>query len=176
MSCKPAAQRSFPTIAEAVANYHDELRQSSQSILKAGTTRFISQVALAENCSQLFFGDRLELTVTLVNLPDFPIGLDVSMRNNEGRLVTYFSTDPFDGVVIPKTQSVTVKFALDYFCFPPGRYDIGVAVSDPGVKLLEEVPAAAQIEVHSKSAGWQVVLRGRLRRVIPAASMGNSIA
>jgi hypothetical protein len=95
----------------------------------------------------LFFGEPLKIQMKLRNLPDFPVGVTVAIKDACGRRLSLFSTNPHDGVAVPLGREATVEFGMDFCGYAPGEYDVDVAVTEPGIRIVEEVSGALHFQV-----------------------------
>jgi ABC-type polysaccharide/polyol phosphate transport system ATPase subunit len=95
----------------------------------------------------IFFGEPLVVRVKLRNLPPHPIGFTITIRNHAGRRVSFFSTDPHDGVPLPRKREVNLSFQVYSCLYAPGNYHIDVAVTEPRIRIMEELFGVLQLEI-----------------------------
>ena len=113
--------------------------------------------------SHIFFGDPLRLSAKLDELPDLPIGFTVAIKKIDGRRLSLFSTNPHDGVTFPKGKRVNVSFTIEFCPLAPGEYYIDMAVTEPGVRIIDEVANVIRFEVLPSRIGGSLSYDSRLR-------------
>ena len=130
----------------------DAYLTSSRTSEAAAASRYVETVIgrSSEVGADCFFGEKLAFEIGLHRLPEHPIGVNVAFRNESGRLICLFSSNPHDGVALPRKEAFRVNFEMDPCCLAPGGYTLDLAVADPGVHMIEEVSAAARFTVHPK--------------------------
>src|SRR5262249_28016254 len=64
--------------------------------------------------SHVFFGEPLVIRARVQNMPDFPAGFTVGITNTYGKLLCMFSTNPNDGVALPRKDSFKIVFRMDF--------------------------------------------------------------
>jgi lipopolysaccharide transport system ATP-binding protein len=138
---------SFDTIEIALRHY----LQSAQNIT-AGLSRFkhIEQIRAGDDSHgrvHLFFGEPLVIRARLRNLPNVPTGFTVAIRDAFGKRLSLFSTDPHDGVQLPKQSDAHIVFTIDHCSYAPGEYYIDVAVTEPSIGIIEELSGAMRLDV-----------------------------
>jgi lipopolysaccharide transport system ATP-binding protein len=110
--------------------------------------------AASSDARSIDFGDPLGITVALTALPtNAPVGVNIGIRDDAGVLLSLFSTNPHDGVELPRVSDLKVGFALDSCCFAPGRFTVDVAVTEPGFRVIEEAEGAAVFDVQPRAIG-----------------------
>jgi ABC-type polysaccharide/polyol phosphate transport system ATPase subunit len=95
----------------------------------------------------IFFGEPLDLDVKLRDLPAHPIGFTIAIRNYAGRRVSFFATDPNDGLALPRKKEMSLSFQVHSCLYAPGNYEIDVAVTEPRIRNIEEFFGVLQLEI-----------------------------
>jgi ABC-type polysaccharide/polyol phosphate transport system ATPase subunit len=103
--------------------------------------------------AQVVFGGTLRISVHLRNLPPLVLGCNLGIRNCSGRLICLFSTNPHDGVSLPRCSELRITCEIDCCHLAPGLYTVDVALSEPAVRILEEVACSSRFEVLPKRVG-----------------------
>jgi len=102
---------------------------------------------------QIFFGEPCTFEF-LANLPaDLSSAINISIHDSENRLVSLYSTNPHEGIVLPRGIKKRIRFSIHPCLLAPGKYKIDVSLTDPGVKILQETHEAFVLEVAEKSLG-----------------------
>ena len=161
----------FPQIEAAIKEYLGGA--GDQAAPLARKSRYIEAVAFGSNNkskSHIFFGEELKIAVWLRELPPIRVGVNISIRNDSGRLLTLFSTNPHDGVQLPVKNELKVTFCMDFCCFTPGRYFLDVAVTEPAVRIIEEMSNAIAFEILPRSIGGHLPYEARYGDVFPPHS------
>jgi lipopolysaccharide transport system ATP-binding protein len=119
----------------------------------------------------LFFGEPLEIVVALRDLPvNHPVGLNLSIRNESGRLLTNYSTNPHDGQQMPVRKRLRVKFTMGFCCYSPGKYFLDLAVTEPAIRIVDELDNAEMFEVLPRAIGGWWSYEDRFGEVFPQHS------
>ena len=156
--------REFSSVEKAISIYlHTQDDRMSRELLGrsyrhiAGAQIFKGSFPTAADEStpaEIFFGEPLQIMVRLHRLPpDIPIGVNISIRNTDGRLLCLFSTNPHDGVTLPSDEEQNVILRMDFCGFAPARYFLDVAVTEPAIRVIEECSQIASFTVHPKMIG-----------------------
>lgn len=102
---------------------------------------------------QIFFGEPCTFEF-FVNLPaDLSSAINISIHDSENRLVSLYSTNPHEGVALPRGVRKKIRFTIHLCLLAPGKYVVDVSLTDPGVKILQETHEAFVLEVAEKSLG-----------------------
>lgn len=135
------------SIEEAIKAYL-KLSTSEEDIEQ--NSRHVARVSFEDEPSRtkhVFFGEALKICVRLKELPAQPIGFTIGIRNHAGRRVSFFSTDPNDGVQLPRNKEVSLSFEINHCFYAPGSYHIDVAVTEPRIRNVEELFGVLQLEI-----------------------------
>jgi lipopolysaccharide transport system ATP-binding protein len=134
-------------------------RAAINRYLDVSTTRSLQKAATffhrrsSSDVLHIFFGEELAIEFD-AELPDgISAGINISFHDSDGRLISLYSTDPHDGVVLPRGSKRTITFKLVPCLLAPGRYTVDLALTEAGVRTLEEAPAAFVLEVAEKALG-----------------------
>ncbi|MEQ1898975.1 MAG: ABC transporter ATP-binding protein [Vicinamibacterales bacterium] len=145
------------------------LSQSITTHQQTIRSRYVLSVAPAAGMSSgdWFFGEPLALEISLHDLPDAPAGVEVLIRNAEGRLICQFATNPHDGFALPRRAAMTVVFRLDPCTLVPGEYFLDLAITEPAIKILEIVQGVFGFAVHPRAVGGTWTYDSRNGDVLP---------
>jgi len=160
-------QRIEPTIQE----YLDSFQEAPKAPVR--NNPFIESIEIGLNRKgpgHVFFGEALDIVIALRKLTPAQIGINLSIRNQSGRLLALFSTNPHDGVRIPVQREVRLIFTMEFCCFSPGKYFVDIAVTEPAVRIIEELPNAATFEILPKCIGGHWPYEARFGDVFPQHS------
>ncbi len=117
-------------------------------------TGLSQSAATPSTVADIFFGEPLRILIKLQALPlKAPVGVNLSIRNADGRLICLFSTNPHDGVNLPSAREQDVIFEMSFCCLAPNEYFIDVAVTEPAIQIIEEASNLASFTVHAKAVG-----------------------
>jgi lipopolysaccharide transport system ATP-binding protein len=114
------------------------------------------------------FGGPLKILVQLGDLPQATLGLNLGIRNGLGKVITFFSTNPHDGVELPISNGLRIALDLDPCYLAPGLYTLDVAVVEPAVRILEEIACVARFEVIPRRVGGYWPYESRFGDFFPA--------
>lgn len=147
----------FRSIESAIDNYLASAEQFMNNQMYTPNSKYIRNIKI-ENArkttqNQIFFGESLSIKIQLDNLPDLPLGINLSIRNNCGRLISLFSTNPHDGISLPKKENIKILFSIDFCCLAPGDYFLDIALTEPAVRIIEEVQSISKFQIIPKSLG-----------------------
>jgi lipopolysaccharide transport system ATP-binding protein len=137
----------FDTIDAALRQY---LGAQDRFDASQASTKHVADVCGSDGSARqfhLFFGDPLVIKVKLKKLPELPIGFTVAINDGWGKRLSLFSTNPHDGVTLPATREMEIAFTMDFCPYAPGEYYVDVAVTEPHVRIIEEVTNALKFEV-----------------------------
>ena len=134
-------------IEAAIKSYLESSISSDDSIKESKHVDSVQFDGRSERKAYVFFGEPIVLKAKLKSLPPFPTGFTITIKNSSGRRVSYFATDPNDGVPLPRTEQVEITFRLDFCAYAPGDYFVDVAVTEPRIRNIEEIFAALRFEV-----------------------------
>ncbi len=158
--------RYFPQVEGAIQEYL--ALYNSQTEQRKGI--HISSIELRSKTkagSSVFFGEPLEIKISLRDLPLHAIGVNLSIRNEFGRLLSLFSTNPHDGFSLPIQKEINVTFRMDFCCFAPSRYYLDVSVTEPAVRVIEELLNVGVLEVLPRRIGGPWPYEARYGDVFP---------
>ena len=161
----------FPRIQPALDEYLELLNNRIDSPIH--TSRYLESIEIGLNnraASHVFFGEPLRITLFLRDLPPNQIAINLSVRNEAGRLLSLFSTNPHDGFRIPSKTNVQLAFTMAFCCFAPGKYFIDISVTEPAVRIIDEMLNAATFEVLPRSIGGHWAYEARFGEVFPQHS------
>lgn len=106
------------------------------------------------NNTQIAFGEPLRIELQLKNLPlDRNLGVNVSLRNAEGRTISLVSTNPHDGLTLPRRSALGLTLSFASFTLAPGEYSVDVALTEPTIRIVEDVPHAMTLRITAKASG-----------------------
>ena len=144
-------------------------RSMAADVSAHSNARYLDKVSAfnGQPRADVFFGEVLDTIIGLQNLPDVTIGANVSIRNHLGRRLCLFSTNPHDGIILPRKADLKIRFRLDPCCLAPGAYVMDVAVTEPGIRILEEIENAFHFEVHPKPIGGTWAYEARFGDCFP---------
>lgn len=168
---KEGGARAFPQIEATIQSYLASL--NDQSNICARSSKHVQTIEVCPDSSAagfLFFGEPLDIVVSLRQLPRGPIGINLSIRNETGRLLALFSTNPHDGFRLPALRDLRIVFTMQFCCFAPGKYVLDLAVTEPAVRVIEDLPNAAAFEVLPRSIGGHWPYEARFGEVFPQHS------
>jgi lipopolysaccharide transport system ATP-binding protein len=94
----------------------------------------------------LFFGEPLVIRAKLRELPGPPIGVTVGIKDSWGKRLSLFSTNPHDGVTLPR-KAMEIAFRMDFCAYAPGEYYVDVAVTEPHIRIIEEAANVLRFEI-----------------------------
>jgi len=154
-------------VSDVIAKYLTDSTAADASVRY--NARYLKGVSVSNGHprADVFFGEVLDAIIGLQNLPDAAIGVNVSIRNNSGRRLCLFSTNPHDGIILPRKPSLKIRFCLDPCCLAPGPYAMDVAVTEPSIRILETIENAFHFEVHSKPIGGNWAYEARFGDCFP---------
>lgn len=139
-------------IADVIGNYL-EATATSAGILRS---KYVTEALVTDICDQstssIRFDETLVVNVSVKNNDKAELGLNLAIRNEAGRLICLFSTNPHDGVRLPQ-KDFQLKLCLPNCRLAPGSYNIDLAITDPGISILEDLPAAVSFAVTGKALG-----------------------
>ncbi len=171
--------REFSSVEKAISLYlHTQDDRLSLDVLSRNY-RHIAGVQIVNDslpsevdesaAAEVFFGEPLQIVVKLHRLPrDVPIGVNISFRNAEGRLLCLFSTNPHDGVTLPSSEEQNVTLRINFCGFAPAKYYLDVAVTEPAIRIIEECSQIASFTVHPKMIGGHWAYEERFGDFFPA--------
>lgn len=136
----------FSNINDAVQAYIGS--SASSNLLQ--DLKHIDEISLdhrSAGAGHVFYGAPLVVEAKLKNLPVGPVGFTLAIRNREGRRLSFFSTDPNDGIAIPRVQGAKITFKMDFCSYIAGEYYIDVAVTEPRIRNIEEAVGVLKFEV-----------------------------
>ena len=168
----------FPSVGDGIAAYLNAREDRPTPELLAQKYRHLGSVKIVSEPSpvdddlkavtDLFFSEPLRILVRLQALPpETPTGVNVAIRNAGGGLVCLFSTNPHDGVNLPARQDQTVLFRMGECRLAPGEYSVDVAVTEPGIRIIEEAANVAAFTVHAKAIGGHWAYEAHFGVVFP---------
>ncbi len=117
--------------------------------------------------NHIFFGDPLIVSIILNHLPDLILGVNLSIRNQDGKSLCLFSSNPHDGFSLPRKQNIQLKFVMNFCCFAPGEYFVNVALTEPCIRVIEEAQDVAKFDIIPKSVGGSWAYESRFGEVFP---------
>jgi lipopolysaccharide transport system ATP-binding protein len=162
--------------AQAVISRY--LKKPNTSSVKLNKHKYILDVVDHDgaNSGVLNFGDKLVLQVKLRSiLNGARLGCNLSIRDDSGRLISLFSTNPHDGFEIPSATQLTLSFELEECCLAPGRYIVDVAMTNPGVNIIEEFTHSYEFELVPKKVGGSWAYSGEYGYFFPAHKWSTEI-
>ena len=121
------------------------------------------------------FDDCLTLKIQIKDLPKSNAGLNVAFRNDSGRQVCLFSTNPHDGVVLPAAPC-EVMLSMPNCRLSPGDYSVDLAVTDPGFSIVEALPDVLQFSISPRLTGGTWPYEARYGDVFPMHKWGITSA
>jgi hypothetical protein len=139
---------------EAAIKTYLELSTSQEDFEQ--NSRHVAQVEFEGDLNRkkhIFFGEPLKVRVKLKDLPPHPTGFTVAVRNHAGRRVSFFATDPNDGVQLPRQREISLTFEITNCLYAPGSYHIDVAVTEPRIRNIEELFGVLQLEILESPRG-----------------------
>ena len=137
---------------QIIAHYYTEALNHSDKPIKSRFIRRISRSKVNDN-PHLQFDDDLSIDIVLANLPLCQLGCNVTMIDTTGQRVFLFSTNPHDGIELPKLDHFTLTLTIPSCRLAPGKYGINIAFTEPGLAILEEIEGAYWLEVSPKVIG-----------------------
>jgi lipopolysaccharide transport system ATP-binding protein len=105
------------------------------------------EISPLKHPAEVTFASDLVLRLRLRSLPQHALGVNLSFRNESGRRISLFSTDPHDGFSLPRASELTLLFKMPSCRFAPGAYTVDVTITDPAVAIVEELPDCMRLAV-----------------------------
>ena len=146
---------SFSSIDSAIKNYlsnQKTVKNSQEHVL--AKSKYIKGVEISKEeylkQNKIFFGEPLSVSVELDNLPDLPVGLNLSIKNYSGKLISLFSTNPHDGVDLPRKEKIQIHFLIEFCCYAPGEYFLDISLTEPAIRIIEEIQNISSFEIIPK--------------------------
>lgn len=160
----------FKRVADAVTKYskNGDQRHSTRSFRHVEAVKVHADDENITENHLIQFGDPLEIAVFLRGLPtQTPAGVNVGIRNEAGVLISLFSTNPHDGIELPRAEAIRINLRLCECFFAPGRFTIDVSVTEPGYRIVEDAPDVASFEVQPRAIGGHWPYDSRFGYVFP---------
>lgn len=139
---------SFSSMEDALLAYTREW--TAGEAVDFSTSSHVAMVRFAGTSgspSSVYFGEPFEVKLMLKDLPSQPLGVTVSFKDHSGFRLNLFSTNPHDGIPLPRASSLNVDFMSPFCCLAPGEYFVDVAVTEPNVRNVEEIQNVLKFEV-----------------------------
>ena len=178
--------REFPSAEEGISSYLHAQEGRTTPVMLARKYRHLASVELLDETSiptaepnpvaDIFFGEPLRILVKLRALPlETPIGINVSIRNVDGRLLCLFSTNPHDGISLPASREQDVIFQMDFCCLAPGEYFVDVAVTEPAIPDHRRSVQRYLVHRSRPGDGRALGVRTEIRRLFPCPPLGGQV-